>query len=104
MNREKINRSIELLHRAAVAYTDANSRAGAMSTDAPGYPAAYYELVRASSALQTAAQLAAPAIKARAEIAEELQTVAREEAERRRRDTIAEDHADDNADLNRGQE
>lgn len=79
-----------MLTRAIVTYHDAETRFDAVNLGDPGFHAAYHDLLDAEFAVLAAARLCAPAIVA-----------ARDEAERRRRDTIAEDHADEAAEMRR---
>lgn len=80
----------DTLTRAIVAHHEAEERFDAVNLGDPGYDAANYDRIDAGNAVLKAARLCAPAIVA-----------ARDEAERRRRDTIAEDHADEAAEMRR---
>ena len=80
----------DILIRAIVTLHDADERFAAARDFSPAYDAANRDQQRAERALLAAARLCAPAIVA-----------ARDEAERRRRDTIAEDHADEAAEMRR---
>ena len=80
----------DILTRAIVNLHDADERFAADPDLTPAGDAAYRDLMNAEAAVLAAARLCAPAIVA-----------ARDEAERRRRDTIAEDHADEAAEMRR---
>lgn len=78
----------DILTRAIATLHDADERTDAVPYS--GYESAYLDMQQAERVLLHTARLCAPAIVA-----------ARDEAERRRRDTIAEDHADEAAEMRR---
>lgn len=81
----------DILTRAIVNLHDADERLDRLAeTGDAGFESAYHDMQAAANTVVNAARLCAPAIVA-----------ARDEAERRRRDTIAEDHADEAAEMRR---